>query len=77
MFLWFTPPPIKCTFLWLTPPLTLWFIISLKQRLIDDYGFDLTVKYEDMDGDFITIASQNDLNELIEGEWAESVSAKE
>jgi hypothetical protein len=59
------------------PPPTLWFIISLKQRLIDDYGFDLTVKYEDMDGDFITIASQNDLNELIEGEWAESVSAKE
>jgi hypothetical protein len=42
-------------------------LCSLKQRLIDDYGFELTIKYEDMDGDFITIASQNDLNELIEG----------
>jgi len=38
---------------------------SLQQRLAADYGFDVALKYEDQDGDLITLASQNDLNELI------------
>jgi serine/threonine protein kinase len=38
----------------------------LQSRLESDYGFDLSLKYQDSDGDYITLASQNDLNELIE-----------
>ena len=38
---------------------------SLKQRLTEDYGFELTMKYEDGDGDLITLGSQNDLKELL------------
>ena len=38
----------------------------LKQRLSHDYGFEVSLKYHDQDGDLITLASQNDLNELIQ-----------
>ncbi|GMH98600.1 hypothetical protein TrST_g10471 [Triparma strigata] len=37
---------------------------SLKQRLAQDYGFEVSLKYEDPDGDYITLSCQNDLNEL-------------
>ena len=40
---------------------------QLASRLSQDYGFDVSLKYEDPEGDLITLASQNDLNELIEG----------
>ena len=38
----------------------------LRKRLSQDYGFDVTLKYEDNDGDMITLASQNDLDELFD-----------
>ncbi|KAH8052022.1 protein kinase [Aureococcus anophagefferens] len=38
---------------------------TLKQRLTTDYGFELSLAYQDGDGDLITLASQNDLNELL------------
>lgn len=41
---------------------------SLLQRLSADYGFDVSLKYEDADSDLITLASQNDLNELLSHE---------
>ena len=34
---------------------------TLKQRLTTDYGFELSLAYQDGDGDLITLASQNDL----------------
>ena len=40
---------------------------SLKQRLAQDYGFEVSLKYEDRDGDYITLSCQNDLNELFTG----------
>lgn len=41
---------------------------SLLQRLAQDYGFEVSLKYEDADSDLITLASQNDLNELLHHE---------
>ena len=38
---------------------------ALKQRLTNDYGFELTLAYFDLDGDLICLASQNDVNELL------------
>ncbi|KAH8075018.1 protein kinase [Aureococcus anophagefferens] len=38
---------------------------TLKQRLTTDYGFERSLAYQDGDGDLITLASQNDLNELL------------
>ncbi|KAJ8610386.1 hypothetical protein CTAYLR_003895 [Chrysophaeum taylorii] len=38
---------------------------NLKQRLTADYGFEVSLAYHDNDGDLITLASQNDLNELL------------
>lgn len=40
-------------------------MFSLKRRLSSDYGFDVSLKYEDRDGDFILLSSQNDLDDLI------------
>jgi len=37
---------------------------QLWKRLSMDYGFDVTLKYDDVDGDMITLASQNDLEDL-------------
>ena len=39
---------------------------DLKERLNEDYGFDVLMRYEDTDGDLITLETQNDLNELLE-----------
>ena len=39
---------------------------TLKQRLEADYGFEISLQYEDPEGDMITLASQNDLVELID-----------
>ena len=41
---------------------------DLKERLNEDYGFDVLMRYEDTDGDLITLETQNDLNELLESE---------
>eukprot|EP00949_MAST-11_sp_MAST-11-sp1_P001082 g1082.t1 len=41
---------------------------SLRQRLSNDYGFAVSLQYEDIDGDLITLSSQNDLNEMLETE---------
>lgn len=38
---------------------------SLLNRLTEDYGFEVSLRYEDADGDLIVLASQNDLNELL------------
>ena len=38
---------------------------QLKKRLATDYGFEVSLKYEDRDGDLITLSSQNDLEDLI------------
>ncbi|RYG62411.1 hypothetical protein EON64_17895, partial [archaeon] len=37
---------------------------SVKKRLSTDFGFDVSLKYEDREGDFINLTSQNDLNDL-------------
>ena len=39
---------------------------TVKQRLEADYGFEISLQYEDPDGDLITLSSQNDLLELVE-----------
>ena len=39
---------------------------KLLSRLSSDYGFQVQLMYEDVEGDLITLGSQNDLNELIE-----------
>lgn len=36
----------------------------MKKRLSSDYGFDVSLKYEDKDGDFIILSSQHDLDDL-------------
>lgn len=36
----------------------------MKKRLSTDFGFDVSLKYEDREGDFINLTSQNDLNDL-------------
>lgn len=41
---------------------------SLKERLENDFGFPVTLKYKDTDDDLISLENQNDLNELIETE---------
>lgn len=38
---------------------------SLKRRLSNDFGYEVTLKYEDRDGDFITMSSQDDLQDLL------------
>lgn len=39
---------------------------TLKQRLADDYGFEVSLKYQDVDGDLIVLSTQNDLDEMME-----------
>ena len=41
---------------------------QLKKRLALDYGFEVSLKYEDHDGDLIILSSQNDLDDLIASE---------
>ena len=43
---------------------------ALKQRLADDYGFEVSLKYHDVDGDLIVLSTQNDLGERAKA-WAE------
>ena len=38
---------------------------ELSARLRQDYGFDVVLRYQDVDGDMIMLDSQNDLLELI------------
>eukprot|EP01041_Mallomonas_annulata_P007674 gene7674-15707_t len=38
---------------------------ELKERLLIDYGFEVSLKYHDQEGDLITLSSQNDLNDLL------------
>ena len=38
---------------------------ELSTRLQQDYGFDVLLRYQDVDGDLIMLDSQNDLLELI------------
>lgn len=38
---------------------------SLKDRLVSDYGFPVSLKYSDPDGDLITLESDNDFKDLI------------
>ena len=41
---------------------------ALRQRLREDYGFEVALKYQDSDGDLIVLDTQNDLDELVEHE---------
>ena len=41
---------------------------QLKKRLSLDYGFEVSLKYEDHDGDLIILSSQNDLDDLFASE---------
>jgi hypothetical protein len=41
---------------------------QLYKRLTLDYGFDISLKYEDQDGDLITLTSQNDFEGLLMAE---------
>lgn len=47
----------------------------LKKRLASDYGFEVSLKYEDKDGDFIILASQNDLDDLFIFSESDTVNA--
>lgn len=40
---------------------------SLRKRLSTDYGFEVSLKYEDKDGDLIMLSSQNDFDDLFLG----------
>lgn len=47
---------------------TFTFYLRLRKRLSSDYGFDVTLKYNDSDDDLITLNSQNDLDVLFQEE---------
>lgn len=42
---------------------------ELRRRLSSDFGFEVSLKYEDMDGDHITLSSQNDFEGLVHGRY--------
>jgi len=46
---------------------------DLVSRLNDDYGFAVTLKYQDSDGDMIQLETQNDLDELLEETSTQSI----
>ena len=48
--------------------------IQLKKRLSLDYGFEVSLKYEDGDGDLIMLSSQNDFDDLVTNESAEDTA---
>ena len=50
-------------------------VCRLKKRLASDYGFEVSLKYEDKDGDFIILASQNDLDDLFMFSESDTVNA--
>ena len=39
--------------------------VDLRRRLSTDFGFELSLKYEDEDGDMIVLSSQNDFTDLM------------
>ena len=41
---------------------------QLRKRLASDYGFEVSLKYEDGDGDWIILSSQNDFDDLVANE---------
>lgn len=47
---------------------------SVKRRLSADYGFDVSLKYEDRDGDMIILASQNDLDDVFLNTETETIN---
>ena len=42
---------------------------ELSRRLSKDFGFEVSLKYEDIDGDLITLSSQNDFEGLAHGQY--------
>jgi serine/threonine protein kinase len=42
-------------------------IMRLKRRLVQDFGFQVQLRYRDVDGDIILLQTQNDLAELVAG----------
>jgi hypothetical protein len=46
----------------------------LKRRLSTDFGFDVALKYEDRDGDLITLSSQDDLIDLLQDATNETIN---
>lgn len=44
---------------------------QLRKRLALDYGFEVSLKYEDGDGDLIILSSQNDFDDLVANEISE------
>lgn len=48
--------------------------VQLKKRLSLDYGFEVSLKYEDADGDLIMLSSQNDFDDLVTNEIAEDTA---
>ena len=41
-------------------------LAALKKRLTADYGFTVVLRYEDKEGDLITLASQDDFDTLMQ-----------
>jgi serine/threonine protein kinase/WD40 repeat protein len=48
-----------------TSSLSISLSCRLKKRISNDFGIDVTLKYDDREGDLITLASQNDLDVLL------------
>lgn len=46
----------------------------MRKRLSSDYGFDVSLKYEDRDGDMIILASQNDLDDVFLNTETETIN---
>ena len=47
---------------------------AVKQRLSNDFGFPVSLKYQDMDGDLIILNSQNDFDDLVRSEVANTIN---
>ena len=41
-------------------------LLQLRKRLSADYGFEMQLRYEDKEGDLITLASQDDFDTLMQ-----------
>ena len=48
--------------------------LAIINRLSNDYGFRVSLKYQDIDGDMIILNTQNDFDDLVRTELAETIN---